>query len=248
MKVLAVVLMVCVASTYGQLLGLDFTGLVDSLSNLGPLVDTTVHGLINNLINQLQTSLAGGITLPIGKRALVPHVQNLIQQLQGNLNLSAGSLSSTINNILSQFQSQVSQFLGQLGSPSARSALQKAAVQAKGEITDAFNELLNQALGHLTDIATSLANVGLASILGSLSGKRGLLDTLGLTDAFNNITSTLAGHINNITGSLTDLATGVVGAVQPHFENLQNELINHGLNAAQSLVNTLSGINSSLGK
>ncbi len=149
------------------------------VSILGTLASQTLEQLSGSLTYQLNSLLGSLSGLLSGKRSL--NLLQIQQQIQNTLPLLQNLFSSSsvsIQSIFDQFQSSVSGFLSNLSDPQARSALFTAAQQAKGDIADAFNALLNEALGHLTDIATSLANVGLASILGALSGKRGIWDDL----------------------------------------------------------------------
>ena len=215
------------------------------VSILGTLASQTLNQLSGSLTNQLNTLLGSLSGLLAGKRSI--NLLQVQQQIQNTLPLLQNLFSSSsvsIQSIFDQFQSSVSGFLSNLSSPQARSTLLLASQQVKGDIADAFNSLLNEAMGHLTSIATSLANVGLASILGALSGKRGIWDDL--TSALSGITSTLSGHVDNITSSLVSVGSSLLGSVTPHLQDLQDQLTNHALNAAQSLLGTLSGISGSL--
>jgi phage-related protein len=207
----------------------------DLLASVGPI--------LQQLGQQLLVSALGSL---LGKRDLASLSAYLpyLQQFQSLFNGSVASTLQNVQGIFTQYQSQIQSFLGSLTSPQARSTLLLASQQAKGDIADAFNSLLNEAMGHLTSIATSLANVGLASILGALSGKRGIWDDL--TSALSGITSTLSGHVDNITSSLVSVGSSLLGSVTPHLQDLQDQLTNHALNAAQSLLGTLSGISGSL--
>jgi hypothetical protein len=45
---------------------------------------------------------------------------------------------------------------------------------------------------------------------------------------------------------LVSVGSSLLGSVTPHLQDLQDQLTNHALNAAQSLLGTLSGISGSL--
>jgi len=211
-------MLVCVASTYAQSLDLS--------SILGPLV------------NQVLTSLLGSL----GKRSI--ELQSLASHLQSQL----PALTSNLQQIFANYESQIQNFLSNihLGKRSAELAAIEA--QTKGEIADAFNDLLQQGLGHLQSIAANLANAGLAALLSSLNGRKRFLESLGLGGAFNNIVSSLQGTVSNVTSSVSALSQNLIDAVSPHIQDLQDQLINHGLNAAQSLLGTLANISGSIGK
>jgi len=230
MKGLLVVLMVCVASTYAQ--QFDLSALTNQLATLA-------NGAIQEAINAALAGLSG---LLGGKR------QDALALIQGLLQNGGDQLQQTVSNLLAQYGSQVSALLGQLGKRSNVYKIEQLSAQLKGDLTDAFNELLNQALGHITDIATNLANLGLATLVSGLGGKKRFLESLGLGDAFNNILAGLTSTVGNVTGAVTDVYGQLVDAVTPHLQDLQDQLINHGLNAAQSLLDTLANISGTIGR
>ena len=136
------------------------------------------------------------------------------------------------------------------------------------QLAGAFGALLDEALGHLTSIATSLLNVGLASVLGAItSGKRDIWDDLlgvvtyvvtvlsqqllvtalgsllGKRGIFDDLLASLGSVVSQVTGTVSNFV-GSLGAA--HIQDLQDQLTNHALNAAQSLLGTLSGISGTL--
>jgi len=234
MKGLLVLLLVCVASTYAQ--SLDLSAITDQLSTLA-------NAAIQQAINAALASLSG---LLGGKRSV--DLDAAFSLLQGFLQNSGAQLQQTVSNLLSQYGSQVQSLLGSFGKRSNVYQIEKLSAQLKGDLTDAFNELLNQALGHITDIATNIANLGLATIISGLNGKKRFLESLGLGDAFNSILSGLTSTVTSVTGAVTDVYGQLVDAVSPHIQDLQDQLINHGLNAAQSLLDTLSNISGTIGR
>jgi uncharacterized protein YicC (UPF0701 family) len=234
MKAALVVLLVCVASSYAQTL--DFSAI---LNQIVPLAQDAIQQAINAALGQLSGLL--------GKRSLPANIQNALQSVQNLLNSGAADLQQTVADLLAQYGSQLQSFLGSLGKRSDIYKMQALSAQVKGDLTDAFNALLDQALGHITDIATNLANLGLATIVSGLNGKR-FLESLGLGDAFNNILSGLTSTVTNVTSSVTDIYGQLVDAVTPHVQDLQDQLVNHGLNAAQSLLDTLANISGTIGR
>jgi len=235
MRTIALVLLVCVATTYAQF---DLSALINPLL---PLVDQA----LNQILLQALGSLGGLLS---GKRDI--DLLALYNQAQSLLQGSTGNLVNTLQNLYAQYGSQLQGLLSNLGISQAKRMAQAnfLAAQVKGEITDAFNSLLNEALGHLTDIATNLANAGLAALLTSISGRKRFLESLGLGDAFNSIVATLSGTVDSISSSFGSLTGQLVDAVTPHIQDLQTTLINTSLDAAQSLLNTLANISQSIGK
>jgi hypothetical protein len=107
----------------------------------------------------------------------------------------------------------------------------------KRQLVDAFTTILNESLVHLQSIATSLLNTGLAAVLTTLQGKRGLLDDLltGLGSTWDSLTS-----------SLLQTGSDLLGAIQPHIDDLTTNLLASALGASQSLLGALAGISGTL--
>jgi phage-related protein len=234
MKSLLVVLLVCVASSYAQTL--DFSGILDQIV---PLAQDAIQQAINQALGQLAGLLGG-------KRGV--DFDAVFNQVQNYLQNNGAQLQQTVADLWSQYGSQLQSLVGSLGKRSNVHKIEALSAQLKGDLTDAFNQLLDQALGHLTDIATNLANLGLATIVSSLNGKKRFLESLGLGDAFNSILDGLTSTVTNVTSSVTDIYGQLVDAVTPHVQDLQDQLINHGLNAAQSLLDTLANISGTIGR
>ena len=209
-----------------------------------------VTGTVNNVLGSL--SSVGGILLD----SVTPHIQDLQDQLTNTALNAAQSLLGTLSGISGTLQGR----------------------QIISEISDIFNQLLNQALSTVTEIGSSLLNAGLASILGALaSGKRDIWDDLlgvvtdvgtalaqqllvtalasllGKRSIIDDLLASLAqvagqvtGTVNNVLGSLSSVGGILLDSVTPHIQDLQDQLTNTALNAAQSLLGTLSGISGTL--
>ena len=257
----------------------------DLLASLGGVV-SQVTGTVSNVIGSL--GAVGGVLLD----SVTPHVQDLQDQLTNHALNAAQSLLGTLSGISGTLQGRqladafgalLDEALGHLTSI-ATSLLNVGlasvlgALAGKRQLADAFGALLDEALGHLTSIATSLLNVGLASVLGALaSGKRDIWDDilgvvtdvgtalaqqllitalgslLGKRGIFDDLLASLGGVVSQVTGTVSNVigSLGAVGgvlldSVTPHVQDLQDQLTNHALNAAQSLLGTLSGISGTL--
>ena len=209
---------------------------------------------------------------------LTNHALNAAQSLLGTLSGISGTLQG--RQLGDAFGALLDEALGHLTSI-ATSLLNVGlasvlgALAGKRQLADAFGALLDEALGHLTSIATSLLNVGLASVLGALgSGKRDILNDIigvaqqvgtqllisalgslllgkrGIWDdlmaSLNGVVSSVTGTVGSVVGSLTSVGGVLLDSVTPHVQDLQDQLTNHALNAAQSLLGTLSGISGTL--
>ena len=105
---------------------------------------------------------------------------------------------------------------------------------------DVWDELL----GVVTDVGTALAQQLLVTALASLLGKRSIIDDLLASLA--QVAGQVTGTVNNVLGSLSSVGGILLDSVTPHIQDLQDQLTNTALNAAQSLLGTLSGISGTL--
>ena len=99
-------------------------------------------------------------------------------------------------------------------------------------------------LGVVTDVGTVLAQQLLVTALGSLLGKRGIWDDL--MASLSGVVSSVTGTVGTVVDSITSVGGVLLDSVTPHIQDLQDQLTNHALNAAQSLLGTLSGISGTL--
>jgi hypothetical protein len=126
--------------------------------------------------------------------SVTPHIQDLQDQLTNHALNAAQSLLGTLSGISGTLQGR--------------------------QLADAFGALLDEALGHLTSIATSLLNVGLASVLGALgSGKRDIWgDILGVVTDVGTVLAqqllvTALGSLLGKRGIWDDLMASLSGVV-----------------------------------
>ena len=96
----------------------------------------------------------------------------------------------------------------------------------------------------LLGLASQVGQQLLIGALSSLLGKRGIWDDL--MASLGGVVSTLTGTIGSVVDSVTSVGGVLLDSVTPHIQDLQDQLTNHALNAAQSLLGTLSGISGTL--
>ena len=96
----------------------------------------------------------------------------------------------------------------------------------------------------LLGVATQVGQQLLITALGSLLGKRGIWDDL--MASLSGVVSSVTGTVGTVVDSITSVGGVLLDSVTPHIQDLQDQLTNHALNAAQSLLGTLSGISGTL--
>jgi len=120
----------------------------------------------------------------------------------------------------------------------------------KIELGAIFADFWAQISGAVTGMGQHFVNQGLSAVLGGLSG-------LGGSRIFGDIFATLSNQISalvsagqsalsGIVGNITSIATGVLDASKPHWEQLQEQLVGHGLNMLNTLGNTINDVHGSI--
>ncbi|CAF3921464.1 unnamed protein product, partial [Rotaria sp. Silwood1] len=83
--------------------------------------------------------------------------------------------------------------------------------------------------------------------LGNLGGSRGFNDIIAalqqqISNAVTIAQSAITGAVNNI----ASLGSSIVDASKPHWEQLQEQLVGHGLNALGSISETINNLHGSI--
>jgi len=220
---LAIILFACVAGSMAA----DHTQLLGELVKQGQNVAQTVF---QNLQQQLL---------------------NAVKQAVGSLHSLLGSLGGRFdfdfNAILDQFKPFVSQLvsgaLGQvLGSLSGL-----IGGRAELNLGEMFSQLLQQLQAQVTQVGQHLLNQGLSAVLGGLGGSRIIKDLFAtLQEHFGNAVTAAQGALQGALGGLTQLGSSLLDASKPHFQQLQEQLLGHGLSALGSISESIKNVHGSI--
>jgi len=200
---------------------------------------------VDQLITQAQQM--GASILNMLSQQILALAQQAAQQLQ-QLSASLGSrfdigplLSGLINPILAQLVAQVSGVLGNL-----HNILGGGRAIELGQI---FADFWNQISGAVTGIGQHFLNQGLSAVLGGLGGLGGR----GFGDIFANLSNQISGLVSvgqnalsGILGNVSSIVSGVLDASKPHWEQLQEQLVGHGLNVLNTLGQTINDMHGSI--
>jgi hypothetical protein len=184
---------------------------------------------------------------------LQQQVLQLVQQAVGSLSALVGSLGRfdfDLSTLFDQFKPLLDGLLNQaLGGilGSLQGLIGGRAVINLGAM---FNEFYQGISGALNGIGQHLLNQGLASVLGglgSLGGSRAIGDIFASLSAQVSAAVTAAqGALSGALGGLQALAGNILDASKPHWEQLQEQLVGHGLNVLGSLSETINNLHSSI--
>jgi len=218
---LALIFFACVAGSMAADARID---IINQLVSTGkPIIDgilAQVHGQILGLVQQALVQLTG----IIGGRFDFNSILNQFKPL----------LDSALNQVLSGVLGSLAGVLG------GRAGI---------NISEIFNNFVQQITTPLAGIAQHLANQGLAAVLGSLGG----LGSRGISDIFAALQQQIAGvvagaqtAISGVVGNITTIGSSILDASKPHWEQLQEQLVGHGLNVLGSLSETINNVHGSI--
>jgi hypothetical protein len=224
---LALIFFACVAGSMAS----DARGqLVDSIVQQGQVVAQAVF-------SQLQQQILG-----------------LVQQAVGQLSSLVGSLGGrfdfNLNTIVDQFKPVLVGLVNQALTQVIGGLSGLIGGRVFGDLNAVFQAFLQQISQPIVQIGQHVLNQGLAAAigaLGSFSGSRAIKDIVAalqqqVAGAVAVAQGALTGAINNI----TSLGSNILDASKPHWEQLQEQLVGHGLNVLGSLSETINNLHGSI--
>jgi hypothetical protein len=203
----------------------------------------------NNLVAELlgQGQAIAQSLLGVAQQQILAAVQGALAhvvELLGNI----GRLD--LGNIVQQLLGQFAPLLQQAAQGALASVTQTITNIIGGiSIGRGLNEILadfyNSIHHAVVGMSQHLMNTGISAVLGAV----GSLGGRGLGDIFGQLHAQLAGIIGNtqtaitsIVSGLTQTAAGVLESAKPHWEQLQGQLVGHGLNVLGSLSETINNL------
>jgi hypothetical protein len=190
------------------------------------------------VISQLQQQILGFIQQAFGQ------ITSLVGSIGGRFDFNIAALFEQFKPMLDQFAGQaLAQILGGLSG--------LIGGRAENNIGSILSQFLAQIQGTVTSIGQQLLNQGLGAVLGGLG-------SLGGSRGFGDILATLQGHISTAVtaaqgalggalGNLSTLGSSLIDASKPHWEQLQEQLLGHGLNVLGSISETINNVHGSIG-
>ncbi|CAF1019167.1 unnamed protein product [Adineta ricciae] len=188
--------------------------------------------------------------------------QGVLNQLQGQIlglvQQALGQLSTLVGSLGGRFDIDFSAILNQI-KPLLAGAANQVLVQILGSISgliggrasinigEIFNGFLQQITTPLLGIGQQLLNQGLAAVLGGIAGSRGFSDIFAsLQQQVSGVVSAAQSALSGALGSLSALGSNILDASKPHWEQLQEQLVGHGLNVLGSISETINNVHGSI--
>jgi len=184
---------------------------------------------------------------------LQQQVISLVQQAVGQLSSLVGSLGRfdfDFNSILDQIKPLVGGLINQALGSVLGSLQGLIGGRASLDLGSVFSGFLSEIQGALTGIGQHFLNQGLAAVLGglgSLGGSRFIGDLFaGLSQQIGAAVTAAQGALTGALGNLQALGTSILDASKPHWEQLQEQLLDHTFNALGSLSETINNLHGSI--
>ncbi|CAF1059548.1 unnamed protein product [Rotaria sordida] len=112
-----------------------------------------------------------------------------------------------------------------------------------------FSGFLSEISGAVQGLGQHFLNQGLAAVLGGLGslGGRSFGEMFaGLSQQIGAAVSAAQGMLQGVVGGLSALGSNLLDASKPHWEQLQEQLVGHGLNVLGSLSETINNLHGSI--
>jgi hypothetical protein len=224
---LALVFFACIA---GSMASNVRAGFFDQLLAQGEVVAQSIFA-------QLQQTVLGLVQQAVGQ------LSSLVGSIGGRFDFDFASIFAQFQPLLAQFANQaLGQILGGLsGLIGGRAGLDFGAI---------FQDFLASVTPAITGLGQHFLNQGLAAVLGGLGNLGG---SRALSDIFASLSGQVAaavaaaqGALSGALGGLSALGSQILDASKPHFEQLQEQLIGHGLNVLGSLAETINNVHGSV--
>jgi ABC-type transporter Mla subunit MlaD len=117
---------------------------------------------------------------------------------------------------------------------------------ARVDIGGILNDFLQSIQGAVAGLGQHFLNQGLAAVLGGL-GSRAFGDIFAsISQQIGAAVTAAQGALSGALGGLQELAGSVIDASKPHWEQLQEQLVGHGLNVLGSLSETINNVHGSI--
>ncbi|CAF0995583.1 unnamed protein product [Rotaria sordida] len=224
---LALIFFACVAGSMASNVHNQFIGqLVQEGQVMAQTVFTylqqQIHGFVQHAFGELSSLVAS-----IGRFDIQVILNQIVDQFKP-------LLAGLANQALSQVLGSLSGVFGGRGSV---------------DLGAIFSGFLSEISGAVQGLGQHFLNQGLAAVLGGLGsfGGRGLNDLLaGLQAQIGSAVSAAQGILQGVVGNITTLGSTLLDASKPHWEQLQEQLVGHGLNVLGSLSETINNLHGSI--
>jgi hypothetical protein len=185
---------------------------------------------------------------------LQSQIMAFAQQALGQISTLIGTIGGRFNfdfeGLLSQFQAVIAPLINQTLSGLLGSLAGLIGGTARVDIGQIFADFWSQIEASVTGLGQHFLNQGLAAVLGglgSLGGARAIGDLFAtLSQQIGAAVTAAQGALTGVVDQLVSLGSNILDASKPHWEQLQEQLIGHGLNVLGSLSETINNLHGTI--
>jgi len=220
----------------------------------GSMADNAIFQGVEQLVQQAQ-AVAQTVISQL-KDQVIGLVQQAFGQIQSLVGASAGRAGlGGLGDALGQALNQVKEIAHALANNALSSVLGSLGglLGGRGDvfngIQQALGEFLQQMQGTITSIGQHVLNQGLSAVLGGLGslGSRGIGDIFsGLSAQVSAAVAAAQGALSGAVGGLQALGGSLLDSAKPHWQQLQEQLVGHGLNVLGSLSETVNNLHGTI--
>jgi hypothetical protein len=215
----------------------------------GSMASTARAGIFDQLLAQGEV-LAQGIFAQL-QQSVLGFVQQAVSQLSSLVGSIGGRFDFNFQAILDQFKPLLAQFANQALAQVLGGLQGIIGARAAFDISAIFNDFLASITPAITGLGQHFLNQGLAAVLGGLgslgSGSRAFADIFASLSASVGAAVTAAqGALSGALGGLSALGSQILDASKPHWEQLQEQLVGHGLNVLGSIAESINNVHGTI--
>ncbi|CAF3968904.1 unnamed protein product [Adineta steineri] len=202
-------------------------------------------------MNQLTATGSQFITAAL--TSLQGSMSAFLTQILGGANQLIGTLGGRfdlLNDMLASLQGMVGQMVPQLLASLLGNLT--SMIGSRGfmdDVTAMFSQFASSVSGAVMGMGQHLMNQGLSAVLGGLAGGRANMfsDMLAsISTTFNTMIGQASTAVSGVVTGLQGAAAGILATAQPHWEDLQQQLLGHGMNVLGSVSETINNMHGSL--
>jgi hypothetical protein len=206
---------------------------------------TDARGQFLDQLVQQGTAIAQTVVGQL-QQQILSLAQNVVSQL-GQLTASLGRFSFNFDEIVSTLKPILAQHVNTLLAH-VLSGIQGLIGGGRAvDIGAIFTDFANSVIPAITGIGQHLLNQGLNAVIGALGGSRGIGDIFaGLSEQVSGLVSSAGAALTGAWNGLVEVGGAIVDASKPHLAQLGEQLVGHGLNALNSVSETINNLHGSL--
>jgi len=210
----------------------------------GSMASDARSQFLNQLVQQGQ--VVAQSVLATLQQQVISFVQQAVGQLQ-TLVGSLGRFDFNFQELVDQFKPVVAGLINQALTQVLGSLQGLFGGRASIDLAGIFSSFLQDIKDPIIGLGQHLLNQGLASVLGALGGSRAIGDLfVGLQQQLNVAVQAAQNALQGAIGNIVSLGSNLLDASKPHWEQLQEQLVGHGLNVLGSISETISNLHGSI--